>query len=54
MKGIIGRWKQIKYLALNYPLMCSEIEQLYFQYFEETGRRDFVGFELKMLKGETK
>ena len=44
--GRAAEIQQIKYLALRYPVRCSEIEQLYFDYVEETGRKDFIGFEL--------
>lgn len=45
--------QQIKYLALRYPLRCSRIEELYFRYIEQTGREDFIGFELSsFLKDE--
>lgn len=41
---------QIKYLALRYPVRCSRIEELYNEYIESTGRKDFVGFELTSLR----
>lgn len=50
--GRAAEIQQIKYLSKMYPIRCSEIEQLYFKYVEDTNRTDFVGFENTYLTKE--
>lgn len=50
--GRAAEIQQIKYLGKRYPIRCSEIEQLYFDYVETTGRKDFIGFESTYLTKE--